>query len=703
MPEDNAAGTAEEKLLKEIRDDYAYHRDYWRENREASAIDSQYMACEGWTADDKAERAGRPCIWPDELSQHVKQATNNWRKNKRAIQIIPRGSGATDKDARHRASYIRAIEHASNAASIYTTAHESCVECAFGFYRVKLVYTTEIDGKRYQEPRLARIPNLFTVLPDPDAREADFSDSRRYFVLDSMRQKAFGRKYPKARKKSFTKDDFEAAPDWFSGDNLVLAEAWRAEGDEWPYKVTQHITNGVEILETNEWIGGWIPIIGVFGEELYVNEGGKSKRVFMSLIRRALGAQKMLAFTASQEAEEFGMSPRAPFLGFKGQFDPEKWKYANKVPYAYLETEIPADWNPAWGAPPVPSRPQFTPQIQAYEAAFERWRRSVQAAVGINPLPTAAQRQNQKSGIALDKIEDQAAIGSFHFSDNSVRAQINAGRQLNDLITQLAKLDSLPPEVPILKKDQTNALLKVVNKQAAPDGQGDDQDDYLVADLGEFDVTVSTGPSSDSERDESGQFLDNLIANIGSLPFIPQPVALKILGLAIKLKPTLGAIGEQISDLLSPPDNQQIPPQAQAAVAQAQGMLQQLQQELQKAQEIISGKQVEQQGKLAIAQLQAQVDVEMGKLKALTPIIVAEINTKAQDARLRGQIDADVGSQLHDGAHEIAMQKDQQAHEAAQAQQAQAAASAQADQGHEQALEQQQQAADLAPKPQESE
>ncbi len=654
----------QDELLAEVRKDYTYHRDYWRENYELSAIDMRYMACDGWDAQDKAGRANRPMVWPDELSQYVKAHNNSVRLNPTEITVTPKGSGATDQDAKHRAAYIQGIQHASGAQAIYAAAGESAAMCAFGFFRVKLVGQGKHEsGKAYLEPRLARIPNWATVLPDPDARESDFSDSRRYFVLDTIRQKAFERKYPKAKLRSFTKNDIDLAPDWFSGDNMVLAEAWRAEGDEWPWTVIQYICNGVEILEKYDWIGGWIPIIGVFGEELYVQESGVSKRIFMSLIRRALGGQKALAFAASQELEEFGMSPRAPLQGWKGTFDPKKHKNLHRVPTAYAEFTIPDNWNAQWGPPPLPTRPQFLPQITAYEQSIERWRRSIQASVSGNSLPTDAQRLNDKSGVALDRIKQGQDVGSFHFTDNLNRAKENAGRQINHLITVLAELDSLPPEVSVIKKDQTHAIIKAVKSGVLAEQTGDD--DYLVADRGEFDLSIKTGASFDAQREEASDFLDHLIANIKNLPVAP-PIAQKLLGLAIKLKPTLGVIGEEIGKLLNPPDQGTLPPEAQAAVQQAQGQLQALQQELAQAKQIIASKQTEQQGKLEIAKLQAEVDVLLGKLRALTPILVAEINTKAQDAQLRTEIDAEVATELHGSAHELALQKDQQAHDAAQ-------------------------------------
>src|SRR6185437_3160045 len=278
-------------------------------------------------------------------------------------------------------------------------------------------------------------------------------------------------------------------------------------------KVTQYITNGLEILDETVWLGTWIPIVGVWGEELYVEEGGVSRRKYLSLISRAMTAQKMLAYTASAEAQEFRMMPRAPQQGYKGQFDPEQMKDLHERPRAYVEYLIPANWNTAWGPPPLPTRPQFTPNWQAYEATYERWRRGVLSALGVTPAPTAAQRQNEKSGVALERLQQEAAVGSYHITDNLERAITLTGRQVNQLITKLA----MTGRIPILKQDESHGLLSVITEeqlkqQQFPEGHPEpkegtqDGDDYLVIDRGEFDVTFSMGQSYQSERDAQSDF-----------------------------------------------------------------------------------------------------------------------------------------------------------------------------------------------------
>jgi|SRR5215469_794782 len=688
MPDENdnakPNSRGDEALLAEVREDFKYAKSYWHENYEEAEKDMDCVLCIP-PPEFVNERANRPCLWPDETSQYVNQTNNNLRQTKRAIKVSPRSEEAKDVDAEHRQAYIQGIEYASKAQSIYATAFESCVECAFGYWRLNLL-VTGLNGE--QEPRIRRIPNWATVLPDPDACESDFSDANFYFVTDSMRESTFKKRYPKAKKQSFSGADGEIAPGWLNGDQITVAEWWKreesvdADGVK-HYKVTQRITNGFEILETNEWIGSWIPIIGCFGLEKYKRAGGASKRVFLSLVRRARGSQQMLAYIASQEAEEFGMAPRAPYLVVKGSVDSEKWKLSNRVASAYLEWFPPEEWDVSrYGPPPPPQRQPFIPNAQAYEIAYERWRRAIQASMGVMPLPTAAQRQNEKSGIALTKIQSQESIGSFHFTDNFVRALTNTGIQLNELITKLAELDSLPKQV--LGKDQKgeDMMLRIAPRPQAlpgadgqpsgellpPDSQHLPEADLFFAHRGEFEVAISDGPSDLSQRDEVSEFVDTLLNTLPSLGLPPQLVQ-QVVAIAIRLK-NIGTYGDEIADLLAPPNQQDIPPQARALLAQVQGQLQQAMAQVQQLELEKLGKVVDNQGKMALEDKRQE-----------TQVLVAEINTKAQDLSQRMQMYQDMMAQWHDQAHELAMTIQQHRlameQQAAAAQQAQAQAQAQ--------------------------
>jgi hypothetical protein len=719
---------SDSKLLKQIRDDYSTFLSYWREIRDEYAEDMRYVSGHPFTQAEKDERKslGAPVVEPDEITQYLNQAINNLRQNKRAIKISPAGQKATDKAAEHRAAIIRGIEYQSNAQAAYITGFESMINGSFGAWRITTDYLNDgvTDGPEAfnQAPKIKRIPNAMTVLPDPDSKEADFSDMEKCFVTDTIRKSDFERRYPDAQKRSFSAEDVADAPDWFKGDNLIIAEYWLVEKKkrkvmrvqrahekkpsilyhdelskgETPQvlnertiesrKVVQYITNGVEILEKNSWVGSRIPIIICYGKELYLSDSGKTKRMWLSLTRLARDPQKMLAFVASQEAEEFGMAPRAPVQGYVGQFetDKEAWDTLNKVRRAYVQVDPVVD-QASGQVLPLPTRPQFMPNIDAYEMSREAWRRSVQAAIGTSPLPTAAQRRNEKSGVALQQIQQNEQVGSFHFTDNFDRALQNTGWQLNELIHLV--LDT-PRQVPVQNKDDSYGMMWVTTSQHGRPSEAAEDEEYLIVNEGQYGVTISTGPSFQSQRDEQGQFVDNIVQNLAQLPPPGSPPA-KILALAIRMK-NYGALADEICDVLDPqPDeNMKVPPQVQAQMANLQQQNKQLDALAQQLQQEKDGKVIDNQFKLEIAKMQEDTK----RLQLINQRQIAEIQTKAQDMRERAKLDAELDSDLHVSAHEAATQATEQDHQRSMAEQQHAQALEQQDAGHQQALEQQDQA-----------
>jgi hypothetical protein len=662
--DNEAKGGKDDELLREIREDFQYFRDFWRDNHEEWKTDLKFVSGDPWDADARLEREdnNRPVLSPDELGQYLNATINNLRQNKRAIKVNPNGSGANDKDAESRSAIIRGIEYKSNAQSAYTNAFENAINCGMGFFRV----TTKVISKDGEvEPRIKIIENPLSVLLDPNSKEADFCDQKRCFVMDILRKRDFAGKYPKAQKRSFEAEDVKTAPDWFVAENILVAEYWRIDGYDENGEggtVTQYITNGLEILEKNEWAGSWIPIIAVTGKKMLVPKGSEIKIAYASMIRLARGPQKMLAYIASQEAEEFGMAPRAPFVGYVGQFetDKEAWSTLNKVPRAFVQVDPTVD-GATNAVLPLPTRPAFTPNAQAYEIAKESWRRAIQASMGITPLPTAAQRQNEKSGVALDKIQAQQAVGSFHFTDNFDRAIENAGRQVNELITLI--MDT-PRQVSTRQPDDSHALMHIVpNGQQMPvgeDGQPVNPEEVFDPTKGDFDVTISTGMSYQSQREEASAFVDLLVSELGQLP-LPPNVKATLLSKAISLK-DIGPIGDEIAKIIDPQgDGEPVPPQAQQMIAQLQEQMKALNAACQHYEQIIQKMEMEKQAKV----IDNESKMAIEKMKIEAQVAVAEINTKAQNLNERLAFVEDLAKQFQVQAHEKEMAAQQGAQQAA--------------------------------------
>lgn len=693
--------TGDEALLKEIRDRFTYATDAWREIREERQIDMRYICGDPWDqADRKArENAGRPCINHDELNQYVNHAMNNARQNKRGIKVDP--LTGTEKEAELRQDIIRTAEYRSRAQAAYLTAFQAMLEGSYGFFGVsrRYVENENITAANFEEQEIwfRTFANPDSVLPDPDCKEPDWSDQGYCFVLESITREEFKRQHPKAQFLDFSAEQMQVAKGWIDDRLILRAEYWKvittqqkiylldngkivnrlsegqkikSERTKTVKRVVQYLTNGVEILKELPQPGTIIPIIPVTGLERYVDEGAGPKRKIFSLPRLARDPQMTLAYLCTLEAEEAGLTPKVPYKGYVGQFETDRvaWENITKQPRGFIQVDPVVD--AATGEVlPLPVREQFTPNFQAYEVAKDSARRAIQAAMGISPLPTAAQRSNEKSGVALERIQQAQDVGSFHFVDNFDRALMLGGRIINEWIPVV--YGSEDREMMLVRPDDTHRRVKLNTKEPYRDPKSNELEHFLIDD-GSHTVTVSTGPSYDSQREAVSSFVDTLIASLPKLP-IPPPTQAKILAIAIQMK-QLGPKGDQLAELISPQQQGQIPPEAQAAIAHAQQLVQELQAEIKKLLDEKNAKVVDNEYRLAIE-----------KLKIDAQLAIAEVNTKAQILNERVAFVEDVYKQLHGQAHEAGMQAADQAHQQGMATQQQQAATEQQQQAPESA------------------
>jgi hypothetical protein len=253
---------------------------------------------------------------------------------------------------------------------------------------------------------------------------------------------------------------------------------------------------------------------------------------------------------------------------------------------------------------------------------------------------------------------------------------------VNELID---KIYDTARSVPVLKKDGTHSVMRINDPEFAQ--QNPKEEHLALADdegksAGVYDVTISTGPNYQSQREEASSFVDLLLQNLQQLP-VPPNVAQQILALAIRLK-DIGPIGEKIAELLTPPNPDQIPPQAQAAIAQAQGVIQQLQQELSKLTMERDAKVLDHKARLELEQMKQDtekikldLEFQLQKLKIEADLAKAEVGTKAQVESERQETVKDVWEATHEAAHDLAKTGMEHEHEESMADKQAATAQAQ--------------------------
>lgn len=688
---DTPKSSIDSPILVEMRKRWVYATEQWREIREEASRDMDFLSGDGWDDKDRKARedAGRPCLSNDQLNQFLNQLVNDIRQNKRAIKVTAQQSLADDQTADFSRNLIRQIEYRSNAQQAYTTMFENAAQRSYGFMRVASRYAREDSDE--QELMEMPIPNPETVTIDPDIISPDGADMRYAWVRESRSIEEFKREFPDAMIQSFPADIAAQAPQWVEAERIYIAEYWdcvitKGKKGREKRKVTQYITNGVEILETHEWQGKSIPIISCFGKIMYVD----GKRKIMSAPRLARDPQMYYNYCRTQQAELIGMIPKVPVIGYKGQFRglETEWQKAPHEPLAFIEINA-ISTDTGQTILPLPSRLAYEPgaQLQAIELCAEGARRDIQSAMGFMPLPTQAQRQNEKSGVALQKIESTSQKGSFHFVDHYEASITRVGVILDELIpfyydtartVTVRKPDDTAEQVRINDpEDPTHPPLMI-----SPEKWG-------------HDVTISTGPSFDSQREEAANFAETLTQN--------EAIAPLIMDLVIRLR-DLGPIGDQMAERLTPPqfkkpDQQQSPQQVQQQMMQLQQHAKQLEQAVIQLNDDIKTDKVKQQAMLEKAKLDASNQIELQIMKDATAIKVAEIQAAAKGAQVKQEADTeaialnmqqqhDAQQSLQDRQHELMQSNLEHQQALQQADQAHQQGLQQSEVGHQQALEQ---------------
>jgi len=489
--------------------------------------------------------SARPCLTINKLPQHVKQITNEQRMNRPTIKVLPVDDKSDIEMADVFNGVIRHIEYTSDADVAYDTACENQVTYGEGYLRILTEYCD--DTSFDQEIKIGRIRNSFSVYMDPMIQDPAGADARWCFITDDMTKDEYERAYPKASPIStLTARGIgdSSINQWISETTVRVAEYFYIECEKatlnlYPGNQTALTgtpedsllramfgkplrsrqsdrervkwckTNGYEILEESEWAGSFIPVVRVVGNEFEVD----GQLYVSGLVRNAKDAQRMYNYWCSQEAEMLALAPKAPFIGYGGQFEgyEQQWKTANTQNWPYLEVN--PDVTDGQGAVlPLPQRAQppmaSSGLLQAKAGASEDIKSTTgqyNASLGMT--------SNERSGKAILARQRESDVGTYHYADNLARAVRHIGRQLVDLIP---KIYDTARVARILGEDGEPSTVKMnpdqeepVKKIMGPGGVVVDK--IYNPRVGKYDVRVITGPGYATKRQEALESMAQLL------------------------------------------------------------------------------------------------------------------------------------------------------------------------------------------------
>ena len=643
------------------------------ENRSNALEDLKFKAGDQWPADIKSQRANdhRPCMTVNTVPTLTHQIENEIRENRPGINISPTGLRSSKESAEIYTGMIRAIERDSAAEIAYDTAAISAIDIGFGYFRILTEY--ESDRSFEQIPVIRRIRNPFTVLLDYKRQEPDGSDADHGFISELIPRDEFKDRWPEALEIPWNERSVgEELKHWITRDQMRVAEYFEVEHemrrllelgegnikweDELDESVQEKVSSGSievtnwrdvevqkvmwyritaqEVLERQEWVGKYIPIVEVLGDEIDVE--GKVYR--FGVIRNAKDPVRMKNYWVTAKAEYVALQPKPPYIGPEGTFDADNnaWKVANVSSAPYLEY-IPVILENGQVAPPPQKQPP--PQVpQGYVEAEQSAQQDILRATGVRFDASLSERVYDESGKALHELRGLNDLGSSHFSDNLKRSLRHAGRMLVDLIPKLCKRTRMWN---IVNEDGSDGLVRVDPNAPNSVGRvqrGPTEEPLRVfnPNLGEYEVTVTIGPSYATRRIEAQEQITKLAGSI-PLPEVARVLAPLIAkysdwpGAQEAYKMLLATLPPQVQSV----EQKNLPPQVQAMLQGLQQQIVQLTNERQQMIQALTDKTADRQLKLEeIKVKQNKIDQDF-EARLLEMLRKAEVETKRMSLELR--------------------------------------------------------------------
>lgn len=604
-----------------------------------------------WDEAVKANREieGKPCLTINRAPSFLRQYTGDERQHRPSMLVNPVGSGADMELAKIHQGVLRHIEVASFADVTYDDSYDWMMRTGWCPWRIKTDYVSEMSFD--QEPRIEPFENPFNAYLSP-IRNPLGQDPLWAHIVEDLSKEEYKAKYPKSQmaQLNFPTDAGSAKSTWVTKSGARTAEYWWIELtketlcqlsdgsvklqkdltdlekfaiDDTRETITRKVHcikhNAMEVLEKYDYLGRYIPLVDLFGVRLNIN--GRSYKAGM--VRDYRDAQRIYDFMVTRQVEQIDAQGKDPLfvpMGGTENFE-EFYRQMNRKNFPYVPYQ-PFDKQDR--PLPPPSRANRNVDIAGMAAIIKQADYDMKAVIGIYG-PQVDQSGNQaESGFAILTRQQQSDKGMVSYSDNLNRAIRWQGKILLDLWPRYITVPKLQR---IVNPDDSIKQAAVFSSQ-----YGDNENDaaHLLSQAvrkaydvgkGEYDVTLSAGPMSQTGRQEGFKALTQVVAQ----PAIAQsPAFLPILSLWARNADFNGA--DELATIfkkLTPPQFQDTDPaDKDAQLAQQAAALQQLTQqhqqlvaELARASDAIRTKRLDVESRERIANLQAQTQLALQMMK----------------------------------------------------------------------------------------
>lgn len=591
---------------------------YWEDQRFANG--------DQWDAKVKQALTsqGLSALVYNQLPSKIKYIVNNARANTPAIKVNPVSNSANPNTAKVFDGIIKHLSYKYNAKHSYINALNNIVIGGIGAWKILPVETDE-DGF---DLKIERIIDPTTVIMDPTAiTQQDFSSSRFAFVRNWMALDEFKRLYPDAD----ASEGIAGKSGLWNKNSICVLEYW-CYNEETKY-FEQYLLTQNEVLEENRlYRGKHCPIVFITGEEKHI-EGDHE---YKGIVRDVRDMQIMLNLAKSKTADYIARSTNIQWKATVAQLKGHEsvWANANTSGVAVLPYNGDSTGSPERLEPPTPP----TGYMQASAEADA----DIRSAIGIrDPL---AEVPTSQSGKAIALQISQGNIGTFEYMDKINEAIKYTGTVLVDLIPHYFNYEHVRE---IMGLDGSITTVPI-NQPYEDNGK------EVMHDLtqGKYSVTISDGPSYESQRSEAKDMLLDCVAKVPQFMQLAGDIVFQNMDfdgakeIAARLKATIPPNILAASNATNGDDDNQIQVLGNN-LAQMQEQMQQVQQIMQQKDQQIQQLLQQQQAKVTEIQTRGQVEKELKEMEFQHDIQMLALGTrqKTEVAQVQGQIKQEQGQQ----------------------------------------------------------
>lgn len=296
--------------------------------------DREFAGGTQFNENDETNRGvGRAEVPYNFISNYVNAIVNPFKKSPYAINVTAK-TDEVKPMARALQKKIKDIESVSNAKFAVHNALKDAVIAGYGYAYV----TTDIDDideDASVDIRIYPILDATMVIPDPDSKEIDGSDSEQMAIIEYIKiaraKQMFGEEVVgDLRYRAPFVGDFGET--WRAPDgSLALVTYFKRKRTTIPGREGKKVTVeffkmiGDDIVDQGEIDCPYIPIVSFKGEDKF----RKGKKINTGIVDKAKFAQKQINYAQSQLRERLAKVPKNQFIADKMAIEGNEEYYEN--------------------------------------------------------------------------------------------------------------------------------------------------------------------------------------------------------------------------------------------------------------------------------------------------------------------------------------------------------------------------------------